>query len=80
MKRLMVTYIGLLLTCVLLTISGCHAAAAYALYEHGNAESEQAALLADYRKCVEAGAPDCQRFAPDNVNVHVVATDTPPLK
>ncbi len=83
MKRLMVASVGLLLACVLLTTSGClavKASGAYALYEHGNADSEKAALLADYRKCVEAGAPDCQRFAPDNVNVHIAATDDPPPK
>jgi hypothetical protein len=62
----------------LLTSSGClavKATGAYALYEHGNVDSQKAALLADYRKCVEAGGQDCQRFQPDGVEQHVAATD-----
>jgi hypothetical protein len=81
MKRLVVTYIiGLLLAVAPLASSGClrlvEAGGAYTLYEHANVDSEKAALLADYRKCVEAGAQDCKRFAPDSTtDVHVVATD-----
>jgi hypothetical protein len=80
-KRLFVSYIGVLLA-VALTASGCLAVkgyGAYALYEHGNVDSEKAALLADYRKCVEAGGQDCKRFAPPDStsDVHVIASDDP---
>ena len=79
MMRFTMASLGLMLAGALLMSSGCvavKASGAYALYEHGSVDSEKAALLADYRKCVEAGAPDCQRFAPNSTtDVHVVATD-----